>query len=185
MVSISNENTSLLNRALWAIILCLLLPWANLRWNNADFLFHLPRPSRPTISSTPWWMKWETSTLKWDFFPGRKKCCRGWCALSVLHDGGLVSWHLGGIPQFGDRSELMLCDLHSWSGSVYRPSRPALPPRPSPQWCLRKLWVPLWTASNGHISPEGTRTIFPNKQAREEIDCAHLVKTKVLASEEK
>lgn len=68
MVSISNENTSLLNRALWAIILCLLLPWANLRWNNADFLFHLPRPSRPTISSTPWWMKWETSILKWDFF---------------------------------------------------------------------------------------------------------------------
>lgn len=52
--------------------------------------------------------------------------------------------------------ELVLHDLHSWSGNVDRPSHPALSLRSFPQWCLRTLWVLLWMASNGHISPEVT-----------------------------
>lgn len=98
--------------------------------------------------------------------------------LMILFDGGLVSWQLrpgggGGSLSLGTASELVLRDLHKWSESVCRPSHPALPPRSSPQWCLRKWWALPWTASNGHISPEveTTQHVQTNKPGRHEV-CA-------------
>lgn len=137
-------------------------------------------PGQPFHPHHCWW-SWKQIRSEWDLALEESSVAKAE-ELTVWRDGGRPLTR--GCPlSTGTAPERARRDLHSWSGSVCRPSHPALPPRSSPRWCLRKLWVLPWTASNGHISPEGTmaQPFKPNRLWKRV--CAHLGNTEVLASE--
>lgn len=134
---------------------CLLWPWLKSEMEQCSLLIPSPR----TLQD-----KYLIHTILEEL--GNKHITLG---IFLLEEAMLPSLRCPWSPMKGDWSpdpgaslsmgtapEPTLCDLHSWSGSVYRPRHPALPLRSSPLWCLHKLWVLPWMASNGHISPEGT-----------------------------